>query len=179
MKKVFIAFLMIFAGILIQNKYEVIQQIVDLEDRLFHREEYDFVLRLLPLSPTTNIMGVQSKIINSYGEYVAELLIPVEYHVSNRPPLKGTVARNGYYTYALSRFRKGYRDLCGYDGLIIAPESPDLPRQPIIIALLLNNDIRHLFEDYTIETIGKKVILTRLDGKRSEVEKNRCARAFF
>lgn len=178
LKKILVASLLVFIGIIVQNKYEVIQKIIDLEDSLFHQEEYEFLLKLVPVNSSKNIMGIQSKILNSYGEYSAEILIPVEYNVSNKSPLKGTVEKNGYYTYSMSSFRKQYRDLCGYDGFLITPRLPNLPKQPIIIAVVLKSEVKFLSEEYSIETVGQTITLTHLNGDKKVTKNDRCSKTF-
>ena len=174
-KKTFFSGILILFGIIIQNKFDVLQGIIDLENRYFHEEEYDFVMKVLPFGSSNNIMSVRGQILYSFENYKAELLIPKEYRVKNKTPQKGVLEREGYHTYFLKSFVKKYRDLCSYDGLVISPESPDISKQPVIVAVLSGNDIRHISETYSIETKNKEVVLTKLeDGNGKKQKKNRC-----
>ncbi len=174
-KKTFYSGILILFGIIIQNRFDVIVGIIDLENRFFHKEEYAFVMKVLSVNSSSNIMGVRGQVLYSVEDYKAELLIPKEYRVSNKTPQKGVLEREGYYTYFLRSFVKKYRDLCSYDGLMITPESSDISKRPVIVAVLSGNDIRYLSEAYSIETKNKKVILTKLDdGKGEKQKKNRC-----
>lgn len=174
-KKTFYSVILIFIGIIIQNGFHVMEGIVDLENRYFHEEEYDFVMKVLPVGSSNNIMRVRGQVLYSFGDHKAELMIPKEYRVNNKTPQKGVLEREGYYTYFLRSFVKKYRDLCSYDGLVITTESPDISKQPVIVAVLSGNDIRYLSETYSIETKNKKVVLTKLDdGKGKKQKKNRC-----
>ena len=174
-KKTFFSGILILFGIIIQNKFDVLQGIIDLENRYFHEEEYDFVMKVLPFGSSNNIMSVRGQILYSFENYKAELLIPKEYRVNNKTPKKGALERDGYHTYFLKSFVKKYRDLCSYDGLVLTPESPDISKQPVIVAVLSGNDIRYMSESYSIETKNKEVVLTKLeDGKGKKQKKNRC-----
>ena len=174
-KKVIYSGILILFGIIIQNRFDLIGGIIDLENRLFHKEEYDFVMKILPVASPNNIMGVRGQILYSFGDYRAELLVPKKYHVNNKSHQKGIIEREGYYTYFLKSYEKKYRDLCSYDGLMITPESPDISKQPLIVAVLSGKDVRYLSETYSIETKNNKVVLTKLDdGKEKIQKKNRC-----
>ena len=183
-KKIFYAVFLISIGIILQNRFNMAGKILDWENRTFHEEEYEFFIKILPIGLTSsskgNIMGVRGQILYSYGgDYRAELLIPREYKVTNKTPQKGIVARDGYYAYNLSNFRKKYRDLCSYDGLMIIPESPDIPKYPLVVAVVLDNDIKYLSDIYAIETRNKKVFLTKLaDNSEKKPQENRCADYF-
>ena len=162
-------------GIILQNRFDLMEGIIDLENRFFHKEEYDFVMKILPVASPNNIMGVRGQILYSFGDYRVELLVPKKYHVNNKSREKGIVEREGYYTYFLKSYEKKYRDLCSYDGLMITPESPDISKQPLIVAVLSGKDVRYLSETYSIETKDNKVVLTKLDdGKKKKQKKNRC-----
>ncbi len=177
-KKTFYSGILILFGIIIQNRFDVIEGIIDLENRLFHEEEYDFVMKILPVDSSNNVMGVRGQVLYSYEDYKAELLIPKEYRVNNKTPQKGVLEREGYYTYFLRSFIKKYRDLCSYDGLVITPESPDISKKPVIVAVLSGNDIRFMSEIHSIETKNNEVVLTKLnDGKGKKQKKNRCREA--
>lgn len=177
-KKTFYSGILILFGIIIQNRFDVIEGIIDMENRLFHKEEYNFVMKVLPVGSSNNLMGVRGQVLYSVEDYKAELLIPKEYRVNNKTPQRGVLERDGYYTYFLRSFVKKYRDLCSYDGLMITPESPDISKQPVIVAVLSGNDIRYISKIYSIETKNKKVVLTKLDdGKGKKQKKNRCIKA--
>ncbi len=61
---------------------------------------------------------------------------------------------------------------------MITPESPDISKQPVIVAVLSGSDIRYMSETYSIETKNKKVVLTKLDdGKGKKQKKNRCIKS--
>tara|TARA_B100000959_G_C14989241_1_gene627016 strand:+ start:3372 stop:3941 length:570 start_codon:yes stop_codon:yes gene_type:complete len=177
-KKTLYSSILILFGIIIQNRFDVMEGIIDLENRFFHEEEYDFVMKVLPVGSSNNIMGVRGQVLYSFENYKAELLIPKEYRVNNKTPQKGVLERDGYHTYFLKSFVKKYRDLCSYDGLVITPESPDISKQPVIVAVLSGSDIRYMSETYSIETKNKKVVLTKLDdGKGKKQKKNRCIKS--
>ena len=179
-KKTFYSGILILFGIIIQNRFDVTQGIVDMENRFFHKEEYDFVMKVLPVGSSNNLMGVRGQVLYSVEDYKAELLMPKGYRVNNKTPQKGVLEREGYYTYSLRSFVKKYRDLCSYDGLMITPESPDISKQAVIVAVLSGNDIKYMSEIYSIETKNKKVILTKLDdGKGKKQKNNRCKGARF
>ncbi len=156
------------------------EEIIDYENRLFHEEEYDFEINILPLGSSNNLLEVKGQILYSYWDYKAELLLPKEYQVKIKNIQKGNFVKEGYDAYILSDFRRKYRDHCSYDDLIISPESPYILKQSIIVVVLLDKEIRYSSDIYSIETKNKKIVLTKSgEGKGKKQKENRCKKAFL
>lgn len=180
LKRAIFAVLLILTGIIVENRLKLMQGIVALENRYFHQEAYDFVIKLLPMSSSINVMGIKGQILYSYLDYKAELLIPKGYSIKNKAPQQGIVEKEGYYNYSLREFKKRYRDLCSYDGLMITSESPEISKQPIIVNVISGSDIKYSSAIYSIETKNKVIYLTKLEEEKNKKQtKNRCGKGFF
>lgn len=163
MKKYWKPFGWICLGIFLQFKFDVLYQIVCLENLSFHARTYSIKMTLSPTDESVRLLHVETGVRYSLGaDYFADIYIPTQYKVLNRPPHLGAEAIPGYQVYQMDMRRK-YRDVLASMDFVIVPKKPDEEISPISILVHFDNTRQRLYSDksYLISTKDKD---TRLAG---------------
>jgi hypothetical protein len=163
MKKYWKPIVWICLGIFLQFKFDVLYQIVCMENLSFHTRAYSIKMTLSPTEESVRLLHIETGVRYSLGsDYFADVYIPSQYKVLNRPPHLGAEAIPGYQVYQMDMRRK-YRDVLASMDFVIVPKKPDeeIPSIPILVHF--DNTRQRLYSDksYLISTKDKD---TRLAG---------------
>lgn len=160
----------IFVGILLQFKFDVLYQIVRLENLSFHTRSYIVKMNLSSTDESLCILHVETTVHYSQGaDYFAYVYIPTQYKVINKTPYSRAQTVAGYQVYQMDMKRK-YRDVLATTDFIIAPQSADIEIAPTPILVHFENIQQRLHDDktYLLSTHDKN---TQLQGP-AKVEVN-------
>ena len=153
-------------GILLQFKFDVLYQIVCLENLSFHTRSYSIKMSLAPTEESLRLLHVETGVRYSLGaDYFAHVYIPVQYKVLNKPPHLGAEVIPGYQAYQMDMRRK-YRDVLATTDFIIVPKKSgeDIPPIPILVHFDNIHQRLHNDKSYILSTGNKD---TRLEGPPS------------
>ncbi len=160
----------IFVGILLQFKFDVLYQIVRLENLSFHTRSYIIKMNLMPSDETLRVLHVETTVHYSQGaDYFAYVYIPTQYKVINKTPDLRAQSIAGYQVFQMDMKRK-YRDVIAATDFIIAPQTTDTEIAPIPLLIHFENLKQRLHDDktYILSTHDKD---TQLQGP-AKVEVN-------
>ena len=164
MKKFFKIFGWVFLGIFLQFKFNVLYGIVFLENLNFHDRTYFVKMNLTPTDGNLSVLHIETTVHHSLGpDYFANVYIPDNYKVLNRPPYKGAESIPRYQAYQMNMKRR-YRDvLSSQDFLIVPKVTKDKETSPAPIFIDFENMKQKLHTDktYHLGTVDKR---TRLEG---------------
>lgn len=150
-------------GIFLQFKFDVLYQVVCLENLSFHPRTYSIKMSLAPTDETVRLLHIETSVRYSLGaDYFADVYIPTQYKVLNKPPHLGAETIPGYQVYQMDMRRK-YRDVLASTDFIIVPKKTDEEVPPIPILVHFDNPRQrlHIDKSYLISTKDKD---TRLAG---------------
>ncbi|OGW15642.1 MAG: hypothetical protein A3K09_01285 [Nitrospinae bacterium RIFCSPLOWO2_12_FULL_47_7] len=157
MKKYLKIFGWICLGILLQLKFDVLYEIVCLENLSFHSRLYSIKMNLAPTPESVRVLHIETAVRYSLGkDYFVSVYIPSQYKVINKSPQLGAEVIPGYQAYSVDMKRK-YRDVLAATDFIIVPKIPDeeIPPAPIHIHFENSRQRLHADKTYTLSTISK------------------------
>lgn len=150
-------------GILLQLRFDVLYEIVCLENLGFHTRLYTIKMNLVPTEESVRVLHIETSARYTLGkDYFVYIYIPTQYKVVNKAPYLRAEAIPGYQVYAMDMKRK-YRDVQATTDFVIALRNLDENVSPTPILVHFENTKQRLHADktYLLSTASKH---TQLEG---------------